>query len=413
MKHLILGNGAAGITAAEKLRELNPDHQITIIGPEGVPTYSKCMLPDYVGGKLSREKLFIRSEDSYKGKNIRFIKGKKAARIDIEYKKVILEDGSSEEYDRLLVATGAVPLIPPVEGLDNENFFIINSYGDAESIIKNAVPGQKALIIGAGLTGMEMAFSLTRLGMEATIVVRGGRLLSSQLDSDASCVLMNNLIKEGIKFIKGTSVSRIYIGQEGKQAEFTDGQVLPFDMLLLASGTTSNIDMLKESGLKCSRGVLVDEHMKASANDVFAAGDVAEALNSMSNGYVSCYIWSSAMAQGQCAAYNMSGIEKTFSNDSAMLSSVQMRDTPFISSGLVNPTGVGYEVIKFHDASNGIYKKLVISENRLLGMTLIGDTSSGAVLGSFLRKGADISEFKDMLLEPDFSKRYKEIKGSV
>ncbi len=312
----------------------------------------------------------------------------------------------------MLFATGAVPLIPPVEGLDNENFFIINSYSDAESIIKNAVPGQKALIIGAGLTGMEMAFSLTRLGMEATIVVRGKRLLSSQLDSEASCVLMNNLMKEGIKFIKGTSVSRIYRNQEGKQAEFTDGRVLSFDMLLLASGTTSNIGMLKESGLNCSRGIMVDEHMKTSANDVFAAGDAAEAV-SPSNGYVSCYIWSNAMAQGQCAAYNMSGIEKTFSIDSVALSSVQMRDTPFVSSGLVNPPCIGYEVIKFFDTSKGIYKKLVISENKLSGMTLIGDTSSGAILGSLLRKGMDISEFKDILLEPDFSKRYKEIKGSV
>lgn len=413
MKHLILGNGAAGITAAEKLRELNPDHQITIIGPEGIPAYSKCMLPDYVGGKLSRERLFIRSEDSYNEKNIRFLKGKKAARIDTENKKVMLEDGSFEAYDRLLVATGAVPLIPPVEGLDNENFFIINSYSDAESIIKNAVPGKKALIIGAGLTGMEMAFSLTRLGMEATIVVRGERLLSSQLDCDASCVLMNNLMKAGIKFIKGTSVSRIYRNQEGKQAEFSDGQVLPFDMLLLALGTTSNIEILKESGLKCSRGILVDEHMKTSANDVFAAGDAAEAINPMSNGYVSCYIWSNAMGQGQCAAYNMSGIEKTFSIDSVVLSSVQMRDTPFISSGLVNPTGVGFDVVKFFDTSKGIYKKLVISKNKLSGMTLIGDTSSGAILGSLLRKGTDISEFKDILLEPDFPKRYKEIKGSV
>lgn len=397
MKHVILGNGAAAITAAEKLRELKPEDEIAIITREDTTVYSKCMLPDYVGGRMSREKLFIRPMDVYDRNRLKLILNSNVESVDFNNRKVNLSDGQSVDFDKLLISIGGNPFLPPVEGLRDAQYYSINSVRDADTIIQKALEGGKAVVMGGGLTGIEMSFALARLGMEVTLVEREPKLLPLQLTAESSKVMAKYLEKEGITVMTGATVSKVG-SERGKHVELSDGSIIPYDMLLVAVGTRPNLDLIKDSGIECNRGILVDEYLKSSAPDIFAAGDVAEAVNRLSNEYVTSYIWPNAIAQGKCAAYNMAGVCQPFSDISVMQNMVQMRDMPFTSMGLVNPKGEEYEVLMLNDFENGIYKKLVLKDNKLKGMILIGDVKKANTLGSLIRKETDVSDIKHTLV---------------
>lgn len=397
MRHIILGNGAAAVTAAEKLRELRAEDDIVVISREDAPAYSKCMLPDYVGGKMAKEKIYIRTPEAYRKKNIELMLDCCVENIDTTGRKVYLQNGKWVDYDKLLVAIGGTPFLPPVEGLDRAEYYSINSVRDADTIREKASKGGKAVIMGGGLTGIEMAFALSRLGMQATLVEREPKLLPLQLDVNSSRVMEKHMEKEGITVLTGTTVCGV--NEEGSKCiRLSDRRHLDYDMLLVAVGTRPNLNMIKDTGIKYGRGILVDPYMQSSVQDVFAAGDVAEAVNKISSEYVTSYIWPNAIAQGKCAAYNMAGISNEFSCNSLMQNMVQMRDMPFISMGMVNPKGEGYEVLVKDEVENGIYKRLVLKENRLKGMILIGDTRKANTLGSLIRKEEDISGIKNTLL---------------
>lgn len=402
MKHLILGNGAAGMTAAQKLRELNDKDEITILSCEDTPIYAKIMLPDYIGGKIELEKLFLRDLEFYKTNRINLCLNNRVEAIDTIKKEVYSSGGRIDGYDKLLLAVGGISFIPPIAGLSEIEYFSINSLKDAENIRRNAISGKKALIIGAGLTGIEMAFALKRLGMEVEIVEKLEKILPQQLDQYSSTVMAQYLRNEGIGLLLGKTLVKV-LNTPCKAIELANGEKLGFDMLVLAIGTRQNTSILNTEEVKCSRGVLIDEYMRTSAPDVFAAGDVAEAINKLSNEYVSCYIWPNAMAQGKCAAFNMAGQTQEFANTTIAQSSVQLRDIPFMSMGMINAEGDGVEVLSFEDKEKRIYKRIILKDNKVKGMIFLGDTSTVNAIAGLIRKGIDVSDFKEELLNQNFS----------
>ncbi|MCX7921121.1 MAG: FAD-dependent oxidoreductase [Clostridia bacterium] len=402
MRYLIVGNGAAGITAAEKLRELSLEDEITIISNEDTPVYTKCMLPDYIGEKLPREKLLIRNLESYNKNNINLVLDEKIAGFDLNNKKVILSSGGIKEYDKLLLAMGGTPFIPYIEGLADVGYFTLNSIKDADAIKQKAAKGGRAIIIGAGLTGIEVGFALKRLGMEVAIIEREKRILPLQLDEQSSCMLVEKMQNEGISLLLGAADYKI-AKDDNNSVNLSSGLTLHFDLLVLTIGTRPNIELLKNTDIKYGRGVLVDEYMCTSVKDVYAAGDVAEMTNKLSTEYVSSYIWPNAMAQGKCAAFNMAGQFQEFSYAAAMQNSVQLRDIPFVSAGMINPKGTDFEALVDCDTEKGVYKKVVLKDNIVKGMIMIGDTSSANLIGALMRKSIDVSPFKHNMLEKGFT----------
>lgn len=401
MRYLVLGNGAAGVTAAAKLREMDETASITVASAEDVPAYSKIMLPDYVGGSLERNKLFIRDEVFYEKNNIKLLKNKRAKHIDTRQSEVLFGDGSIESYDKLLIATGSIPFIPRLEGLENIRYFTINSLEDADIICKNARPGENAVIIGGGLTGIEMAFALRKLGMKVTIIELNKLILQQQLDDEASDIMTGHLKKEGIAFVGGASVSSIEAGYTGAAekgnlpeagiAVLSDGDRLEFCMLLAAIGTRPLLDYIEGTDIKKNRGIIVDENLKSSADNIYAAGDAAEAAQT-ANGYVSSYIWPNAMAQGKTAAINMAGGQQAFAGTSAASNMTQLRDMQYVSMGLVKPGKEGFEILKYIDADKLVYRKLILKNNIPVGMILIGDVRKATEFASLIRKGAAITD---------------------
>lgn len=408
MKYVILGNGAASISAAEKLRQTSDSCDITVVSVEDTPVYTKFMLPDYIGGKISREKLTLRDMNYYNQNRIKLLLGRNVENIDIDSKLVRLNNGEVLEYDKLLCAVGGKPVIPPIEGLNDIKYFTLNSLKDADEIIESAKEVNKAVIVGAGLTGIEIAFALKRLGMTVTIVERETRILPRQLDLASAEMLVEMLRKEDIGLILGCGVQSVK-SDNGFIAELSSGEKLGFDMLVISIGTRPNLEVVNGTGIKVNRGILVNDYMETSIKDIYAAGDVAELEGHGNSGTVSSYIWPNALAQGKCAASNMAGEVQQFSRDAGLSNAVRLRDIPFLSMGLINPAEGEYEVLVYSDADSHVYRKVVLKDNIIKGMILLGDTSAGNILGDFIKKGKSISDIRDIILEKDFVARYKKL----
>lgn len=409
LKHLIIGNGAAGISAAEKLRQLDYNCEITIISIEDTPVYTKFLLPDYIGDKVKKGRLILRDFNYYSDNRIELILKGKVASIDVKSKKVYLQDGRVKEFDKLLVAVGGSPIIPRIEGLERVDYHTINSIEDADNIKSRVVEGQKAVVVGAGLTGIEVAFALKRLGMKVTLVEREQRLLAQQLDGKSAEFLVEQMRNEGVELLFEKNVRRAE-GKDKKHIEFSDGEKLEFDMLFITIGTRPNLKVISGTGIKTGRGILVNEYMETSEKDIYAAGDVAETVNVNSEGYVSSYIWMNALAQGKCAAFNMAGQPQTFSYDAANNNVVRLRDIPFVSMGMINPDEKEYESLIYSDVKSYVYKKIVIKDNKVVGMIFLGDTASANIVGDLARKASDISNIRSIILEKDFLAKYRELK---
>lgn len=390
MRHVILGNSAAGFFGAIQIRQLNKEDEVIIISKETTPVYAKIMLPYYIGDDIDRDKLFLKDLQFYDKKDIKLLLDKKAQFIDTQKNQVILDDSSTYEYDKLLIATGGVPFVPPVEGLELVDFYTINCLDDADNIKKDAKQGKKALIIGSGLTGVEMSFALSKLGMEVTLVEKGDRILPMLLGNTASKVMATYLREKGVKIYLQTTVEKVLPHDSQNRAILTDGTELPFDMLIFAIGSRPNISIVDGSPIKVSRGILVNEYMRTSVPNVFAAGDVSEPRFSTQNGFVSSYIWPNAMAQGRCAANNMLDYDIAF-DTYGFQNTVQLKDIPFYSVGLIHPTESGYHVKATHDYELSTYKRIVTKDNIIYGVQMIGDTRYAREAASHIKNKEKLS----------------------
>lgn len=406
MRYVIIGNGAAAISAAEKLRQISDSCEVTIISAEDSPVYTKFMLPDYIGGKISKEKLVLRDINYYNKNRIKLMLGENVESIDSTQKIIKLASGIEVLYDKLLVAVGGSPVIPNIEGLKEIGYFTLNSIKDAESIIANANKGEKAVIIGAGLTGIEIAFALKRLGMIVTLVERGTRILPQQLDVASAEMLVEMIRDEGIELLLDRNVQKV-TGNDGLNIELANGEKIGFNMLIVSIGTRPNVNIVKGTGVETNRGILVNCFMETSVKDIYAAGDVAELQNSNNSGTVSSYIWPNAIAQGKCAASNMADQTEEFSCDAGFNNMVRLRDLPFVSMGMINPVEEGYESLVFSDKDSHTYRKVVLKDNVIRGMILLGDTSSANLLSDFIKKGRNISDIRNIILDKDFVARFK------
>ena len=403
---MILGNGAAGISAAEKLRQLDDGSDITVVSIEDIPVYTKFMLPDYIGGKIAKDKLILRDLNYYDKNKIKLLLSEKVESIDSNQKIVKLESGNNLEYDKLLIAVGGNSVVPNIEGLKEIGYFTLNSVKDADNIMKNAQKGKKAVIIGAGLTGIETAFALKRLGMKVTIIEKGARILPQQLDDQSAQMLVEMIRKEDIELFLQRDIQK-FIKDNGFWVEMSNGDKIGFDMSVVCIGTRPNIDVVKGVDIKINRGIVVNNCMETSVKDIYAAGDTAELQDNNNVGTVSSYIWPNALLQGKCAASNMAGQTQEFSSDAGFSNAVRLRDIPFLSMGMINPIEGEYESLVYCDKEAKVYRKVVLKDNIIKGLILLGDTSSANILSDYVRKGKDISEIRNIILEKDFVQKYK------
>ncbi|MBE3581976.1 MAG: NAD(P)/FAD-dependent oxidoreductase [Thermoanaerobacteraceae bacterium] len=411
MRYVIIGNGAAGVRAAETLRALDPAGETTMIAEENLPAYSRCLLPNFLAGYRDRESLRIRPRNFYEENNIRTLYGRRALAVDTKAREVKLGDGTVVPYDKLLIATGASSSMPPVPGIGGQNVFGLRHLADAEGILKACAGARRVVVIGGGFVGLEAAYALYGRGLEVTVVEKMPHILPQQMDARAAGIIMRDMQAEGIRFILGRGIAEIVnpglwsrlFGRPGKGVILEDGERLKADVVIVATGTRPNVDLLRGSGIAVNRGIPVNEYMETNIPDVYAAGDVVETQDSITGRRGLTPIWPNACAQSRIAAYNMAGQKRVYGGMIGMQNAVEFREVPAIAMGLTQPEGEEYEVLTDYRPERNLYKKLVLKGDVLVGLILVGDIRQAGVYGALMKKKADVRPFRHLLMRDDFS----------
>lgn len=387
MKHLIVGNGPAGISAARTLRKIAPEDQVVVLAEEAQPFYSKVLTSYFVGGKVPYENMLLANSEQFQDQGIQLRTGKQAVRVDAVAKELLLSDDERIEYDRLLLATGAAPFIPPVEGIQLPGVFTLWTHDDAVNMQAWIQPGQKALVIGAGLVGLKAAEAFLMKGLSVTVVELLDRVLPQVLAVEDAARVQKALQQKGLAIRTGTAVTRIRGDGKVQQAVLSDGSTLDCDLVVVATGVRPNLALAKSSGASVGRGILVDEYMQTSVKDIFAAGDATEGWDTARGRKMPNPTWGNASEQGRIAAYNMAGYSKPFVG-AVTLNTFTFLGFSMAAVGITQPDGDYLKVESYSDPRTGDYRKLVMLGDRLVGAVAIGDVRmAGVWRGLIARRG--------------------------
>ncbi|HEX2987651.1 MAG TPA: FAD-dependent oxidoreductase, partial [Chloroflexota bacterium] len=279
MKHLIVGNGPAGISAARTLRRLAPGDQVALVAEESQPFYSKVLTSYFVGGKVPYENMLLSNAEGFQEKGIQLLMGKQAVRIDPATRELLLSGGERVSCDRLLLATGASPFIPPIEGIKLPGVFTLWTHDDSVKMKEWIQEGQHAVVVGAGLVGLKAAEAFLMRGLTVTVVELLDRVLPQVLSLEDAAIVKRELEKRGVVIRTSTGVSQISGEDRVREVTLNDGSTLPCDVVVVATGVRPNLSLAKSAGISFGRGILVGEFMETSVPGIYAAGDVTEAYD--------------------------------------------------------------------------------------------------------------------------------------
>lgn len=402
-KYLIIGNSAGGIGAAEAIREVDGSGPITIVSDEPYPAYSKPLIAEHLGDRLPVERMLFRHAGFYGAHNIRTLLGVKAVALDVDERTVGLESGRKLAWQRLLVASGGLPVVPAVEGVGLKGVFTFNRLDDAASIDRylNRLFRRpvRAVVVGGGLIGVSAAEALVKRSVGVTIVEMKEHILSAVLDDTASSMVVEALHKAGVQIITGRTVAQIssYSGGAVTGVLLDDGLPLLCELVIVAIGVQPRLGFV--SGVKTNRGIVVDRHMATSAPGVYACGDVAEAYDFVYGQNRLTPMWPNAYSGGRVAGRNMAGLATEYKGGTS-LSSMKYFGLSIVSAGMVSPPGDGYETIS--EKRGGIYRKLVLGDGRIAGMIFAGDVERSGIVYNLMKDRTDVSSFKEVLVSRDF-----------
>lgn len=383
MKYVIIGNSAAAIGAVQGIREYDKDGNIVIISDEKYHTYSRPLISYYLKGAVSEDNMKYRPESFYADNNVETMLGVKAVSVDSAAKKVILEDGGEVTYDKLLIATGSKPFVPPMEGLDKvEKKFSFMKLDDVKAVEQTVKQGSKVLIIGAGLIGLKAAEALEHYGADMTVIDLADRILPSILDSEASEIMMEHIKSKGIKFMLSTSVKSF----EAHSAELTNGVTVDFDFVILAVGVRPNTELAESAGGSVNRGIETDKTQAVkNVADIYAAGDCTKSYDITSESERILALLPNAFMQGNVAGKNMAGKETYY------LNAFPMNAIGFFGLHII--TAGSYDGEAYTEINGKNYKKLFTKDNALKGFILMGNKIERAgIYTSMIREHIALDE---------------------
>lgn len=378
MKYVIIGNSAAGIGCVEGIRQADPAGGITLVSGEAHHTYSRPLISYLMQGKTTEEKMKYRPDDFYEKNGVRVVYDL-AERIDPVAKKVILKSGETLPYDRLLVGTGSIAFVPPMEGLEQvKSKFSFMTLEDARAVSAAINPQSRVLIVGAGLIGLKAAEALEGKVGSITMLDLSNRILPSILDEEGSARVQKYIESRGVHFLLSDSVERF----KKNIAHLKSGSQVDFDILIIAVGVRPCVSLIKEAGGTVGRGITIDTRCQTSLTDVYAAGDCAECMDISCGQNRVLAILPNAYMQGECAGINMAGGEKLFDK------AIPMNAIGFF--GLHMITAGSYEGESILSATDSGYKRLFVRDNRLVGYILIGEVERAGIYTSLIREKTDL-----------------------
>ncbi len=406
MRYVLVGNSIAATGAIEAIRRVDREGEIVVISDEPHFVYTRALIHEYLAEMVTEDMMYYRPRDFYEKNGVTPLLGRKAVALDPEKKVVKLEDGEPVSYDKLLIATGGKPFIPPgIEGLDSIEFFTFTKWDDAEKLRAAAREAENIVVLGAGLIGLQCVDGLLHMGKKATVVELADSVLPMALDRKASGIIKDALEKDGVNFYLNNTITKVE-HEKGKikGVVLKSGEKLPADLLVVAVGVRPRTDLVVDTKMEIDRGIVVNELMETSIPDVYAAGDVAQAKEIVTGIKMVIPIIPIAYSHGKYAGYNMAGSERVFPGGLSM-NSLQFSNIPVISYGFIKAPE-GAEELTYFDPDRLIYKRLLIQNDRLVGALFVRAIDRVGIYRYLIERKLDVSSFKKALLKEDFDYPY-------
>lgn len=384
-KLVLIGNGMAGIGTIEQIIKLGGAYDITVFGSEPYPNYNRIMLSYVLEGSKTIEDIILNDRKWYEDNNITLHTSCAVARIDTEARQVIAEDGTTVPYDKVIVATGSTSFILPVPGSDKEGVVGFRDIADCDAMVAAAGVYRKAAVIGGGLLGLEAAKGLVNLGMDVTVVHLLEDLMERQLDRNASSMLQAELERQGVKFAMGKQTAELTGDSRVTGLRFSDGTELEADFVVMAVGIKANTAVAQESGIAVNRGIVVDDYMRTSVQDVYAVGECAEHRGTVYG------LVAPLFEQGMVLAKVLCGAPTQPYEGSVVSTKLKISGVDVFSAGEFTETSE-HTVISAKDDWKRTYKKILLKDNKIVGAVLFGDVSDSATLQKLVKQGAEMTD---------------------
>jgi nitrite reductase (NADH) large subunit len=390
---IVVGNGMAGMRAVEELLSRAPDRfHITVIGAETHPNYNRILLSSVLAGDKTLDDIVINSRSWYGEHGIVLISGNRATAIDRMARQVVLSDGTTIPYDKLLLATGSKPLAPPIPGLGLPNVRAFRDIADVEAMIEAARSDRRAVVIGGGLLGLEAAWGLKRRGMSVALVHLMPTLMERQLDVAAGELLHRDLEARGITFFTNSQTEEIIGTDRAEAVVLADGRTIPADFVVLAIGIRPDIDLARTAKLDVNRGILVGDDMATSDPDIYAVGECVE-HNGQVFGLVAP-IWD----QTKVCGARLAGDTTAVYVPPPVFTSLKITGIDVFSAGALAAADEADQEITLHDAKRGLYKKVILRDDKIVGSVLYGSVADGPWYVQLMRDKTDVSSFRDQIV---------------
>lgn len=395
MEYVILGAGAAGITAAKTIRKADSEGKITVISTD-TQVHSRCMLHKYLSHERDAAGISFVDPDFFEKNQIAWLPGKTVNRLDTQRKKVYTDQGDEVSYDRLLIATGAESFIPPVGNLrEAENVFGLRHLRDAQAIDELAKNAENIVIIGSGLVGLDAAYGLMETGKKVSIVEMADQILPVQLDKTAAFEYQKRFEEAGARFYLGRKAADTVMEEDKiiREIILDNGEKLPCDLIIVAAGVRSAVAGMEGEGIVIDRGIKVDDYLQTGAEGVYAAGDVTGLSG----------IWPNAQKQGETAALNMCGSHVEYTDRYAIKNTINFFGLVSMCVGVILPQE-GDVVIAREDSRN--YKRVVLRDGKVVGVLLQGDISHGGIWQYLIKNQISISGIQKDIFDLNFGDFY-------
>ena len=424
--YLIIGNSASGLAAAESIRDTDKKGRLVVITEEEYRNYSKPLITYYLAGKVSLDNTYFKPERFYKDNNIELLTSTKIISIDPERLEVITRSGNKIKYKKLLIASGGRPIVPgikisgrsvkaalPFDSINGSNYsdvggiFTLTTLEDSirikNYIEKNEI--KSITILGGGLIGLKSAEAFLEIGLKINIVELADRILAATFDSQASGIIESAIESTGSRIYKNNTIEEIFV-DSGKIYGYRlrDSRENDCDLLILAIGVSPDLGFIKEGTIETDRGIRVDSKMKTSAENVYASGDIVEGLDILLGENRNIAIWPLAVRQGRIAGSNMAGNTADYEGGFFM-NSVEILDIPSISMGVTNLSmqdDNSVEIKKIFKPEQSLYRKIVIKDDKIIGVIMIGNIERAGIYSGLMRNRIDLSGVKENIYREDF-----------
>ena len=404
-KAVVVGAGIAGMSAAEAIRSASPQAEITLVAGEAPLPYYRLNLTRYLAGEIKQEALPIHPMEWFADNRIQLLAGAHTEALELGSRRVSVAGHGGVAFDRLVLAMGAHPFTPPIQGAEADGVITLRTAQDADRILAGALRGDPVCIIGGGVLGLETAGALARRGADVTLLEGHEWLMPRQLDRTAGDMLERHVAGMGIRLQKSAKSREITGSHRAEQVVLADGRAIPARLVILAAGVRPNTHLARRAGLDVNQGIVVNNHLMTSADGVFAAGDVAE-----HNG-VLYGTWAASQYQGSIAGMNAAGLSTVYGGQPRS-NTLKVLGLDLMSIGKFEPTDGSFVVVD--QKTDDRYLHFVFQDGVLVGAILLGDASAGAAVKTAIEARLDFSGL--LLRSPSVAevvRRAEEAMGSV